>query len=186
MQYTLDGHTPVPCDDTEAWAEWMEEASRTGARFVAKTQVTDQEEVSTVFLGIDHGWFSERPILFETMVFAAGKSRAQRRYATWEEAERGHMEEEVEMTELEQLYRLVMGPGLIFAENALYVVRHWDGMDGCWTDVTQPGPPDAVLAVWAASTKGGTKMVCFDDIDYFKIFPADTRMAYDADHEMFR
>lgn len=49
--------------------------------------------ISTVFLGIDHGFTVEGPpILFETMVFCQG-SRSDlemERYATWAEAVEGH------------------------------------------------------------------------------------------------
>lgn len=48
--------------------------------------------VSTVFLGIDHGFGrSEKPILFETMLFTSeGDSLAQRRCCTWDEAVKQH------------------------------------------------------------------------------------------------
>jgi len=54
--------------------------------------------VSTVFLGLDQrGPFREEgsgpPILFETMIFWDGPLDTDgARYATWEEAERGHEE----------------------------------------------------------------------------------------------
>ena len=62
--------------------------------------------VSTVFLGIDHGW-GDKPRWFETMIFGdrdvmwslGGRNRLlrttldyQQRYATWQEAEIGHRE----------------------------------------------------------------------------------------------
>lgn len=47
--------------------------------------------VSTVWLGIDHGWMSEVPIIFETMVFAQSmEEEFCQRYATKEEARAGH------------------------------------------------------------------------------------------------
>lgn len=58
--------------------------------------------VSTVWLGIDHGWGrSHAPIIFETMVFAMHEPAADQRpewldycdrYSTEEEARRGHEE----------------------------------------------------------------------------------------------
>jgi hypothetical protein len=45
--------------------------------------------VSTVFLGIDHG-FGDDPILFETMVFGGEYDGIQKRYSTWDEAVEGH------------------------------------------------------------------------------------------------
>jgi hypothetical protein len=105
-KYILEGHTPVPVEDDDklAWARWFENADRHVAedRFGAY-------RVSTIFLGLDHrfgsitGLEDSPPILFETMVFGRkrwlvlfGRLRAintslfQRRYFTWEQAERGH------------------------------------------------------------------------------------------------
>src|SRR5947207_774053 len=48
-------------------------------------------DVSTVFLGIDHGWGRrELPVLFETMVFGGKLDEWQWRYCTLEEAQVGH------------------------------------------------------------------------------------------------
>jgi len=46
-------------------------------------------KVSTVFLGINHG-FDGEPVLFETMVFGGEHDGDQYRWRTWEEAEKGH------------------------------------------------------------------------------------------------
>jgi len=79
-----EDHRPVPTQDIAAWARQD--------RRVALTVVGDYR-VSTVFLGLDHGW-GETPQWFETMVFGLGSARAQSdgtwRYATWEEALIGH------------------------------------------------------------------------------------------------
>jgi hypothetical protein len=52
--------------------------------------------VSTVWLGIDHGWgWSERPLIFETMVFhddGSGDDLECRRYSSEAEARAGHVE----------------------------------------------------------------------------------------------
>lgn len=83
-QYILVGHQPVVCRDLLTWARWFETADR---------QVRDSFQgdvrVSTVFLGLDHGW-GDTPALFETMVFINGDGGDMERYATWEEAEAGH------------------------------------------------------------------------------------------------
>lgn len=47
--------------------------------------------VSTVWLGLDHGWGGELEI-FETMVFGGPLNEEQVRYATLEEAEKGHVD----------------------------------------------------------------------------------------------
>ena len=83
-KYILDGHEPVPCDDLSAWARWFESADRC----VADT-MQDDVRVSTVFLGLDHGWNGRRH-LFETMVFHGHDSVDCQRYATWDEALEGH------------------------------------------------------------------------------------------------
>ena len=86
MKYTLEGKTPEPADDVLEWARWFETADR----HVAKLQLPDGVEVSTVFLGLDHNFAGGTPILFETMVFGGTSNGYQERYATWEEAEIGH------------------------------------------------------------------------------------------------
>lgn len=87
MNYILEGKTPKPVEDILQWARWFETADR----HVEKTMVEDIR-VSNVFLGIDHGWSSEVPILFETMIFGGAHNDFQQRYATWEDAESGHAE----------------------------------------------------------------------------------------------
>lgn len=47
-------------------------------------------DISTVFLGIDHGFAGNAPMLFETMVFGGPDNQYQERYSTWEQAEKGH------------------------------------------------------------------------------------------------
>jgi hypothetical protein len=111
--YILDGHEPVALTGPNAvhrWARWFEgalgldslEARRRDKRQVAFTDLA-WATVSTVFLGIDHRFFSEDgpPVLFETMIFANPRpdeafpgelDGMMRRYATWDEAEAGHEE----------------------------------------------------------------------------------------------
>jgi hypothetical protein len=91
-QYILEGHTPVPCDDLMKWGEWTENAHRTG-EFIVKSDMVTDVFVSTVFLGLDHGypWLpGSRPLLFETMIFRGPLDMYQRRYSTWVGAEYGH------------------------------------------------------------------------------------------------
>lgn len=67
---------------------WLEKADRHVAN-----EIVNGHRVSTVFLGIDHGFGREGPpILFETMVFSAGTFDDQwcERCSTWEEAEAMH------------------------------------------------------------------------------------------------
>ena len=55
---------------------------------VAKDVIGDSS-VSTVFLGLDHG-FRGKPILFETLVMGGPCDQDGDRYSTWAEAEEGH------------------------------------------------------------------------------------------------
>lgn len=71
MTYILDhSGEPVECHDTLEWGEWFECASN---RKLAKDTVDLgfglSADVSTVFLGIDHGFEGGEPILWETMIF---------------------------------------------------------------------------------------------------------------------
>lgn len=89
--YILADHTPVEVTDILEWARWIETANR----LVARTTLSEDVEVSTVFLGIDYSPFRPGfpPILFETLVFGGKCDGDMRRYATWDEAEAGHKEE---------------------------------------------------------------------------------------------
>lgn len=84
-RYILEGKKAVKCKDLQKWAS----QSNPIYRRVAKDTIGDTE-VSTVFLGIDHSPFGEKPLLFETMVFGGELNQEQIRYETWEEAEFGH------------------------------------------------------------------------------------------------
>ena len=118
LHYILQGKTPVALDpgDPSAlirWAKWFETADR----HVADETICGKR-VSTVFLGIDHGFDPDGPpILFETMVFSEVPEDEKnktiempdgtihtyrqemdeldhytRRYSSWEEAAYGHRE----------------------------------------------------------------------------------------------
>lgn len=86
-KYILDGHKPVIEKNLFAWAKWYETANR----HVAKTEITKDIFVSTIFLGLDHAYgFDEKPLLFETMIFGGSLDQEMNRYSTWDEAEEGH------------------------------------------------------------------------------------------------
>jgi hypothetical protein len=85
--YRLEGRTPV-LDPTER----LQPAEQ---RRVARTEISSDVCVSTVFLGLDHGSTVEGPpVLFETMVFAPDTpfDQEQERYTTYDEAEAGHQQ----------------------------------------------------------------------------------------------
>lgn len=51
------------------------------------------KKVSTIWLGLDHGFCEDRPMIFETMVFSeydGGTDIYMDRYSTWDEAVEGH------------------------------------------------------------------------------------------------
>jgi len=58
----------------------------------------------------------------------------------------------------------------------LYQVRLYDGFDYIWINVSKPVPYDEAERIWNEKTDNGTKKISYDDIDYYKIFPADTEM----------
>jgi hypothetical protein len=78
------------------------------------------------------------------------------------------------------LYCRVMHMPTSFFKHATYVVRLWDGMDGCWTDCTGEVARDEALRYWADRTDGGRHHVAYGEIDYYSIFPGGTRMRWDG------
>ena len=90
--------------------------------------------------------------------------------------------------ELATLYVRVMGHTIDFTKHETFIVRLWDGMDGCWCDSTGEVGRDEALRVWAEKTKNGTEHTKYADIDYWAIFPGGTRMIWDGSegNEMFR
>ena len=73
--------------DLITWAKWFETAEK--ERRVAQNFIGDVH-VSTVFLGLDYNWGTGKPLLFETMIFGGERDGETERYATWNEAEKGH------------------------------------------------------------------------------------------------
>lgn len=98
-RYTLDERgEPVPESDLINWAKWFEVASQPredgqSGRHVAlslRGEPDNQVKISTVFLGVDHGWHG-RVELFETMIFGQDDDGEYcDRYATRAEALVGH------------------------------------------------------------------------------------------------
>ena len=86
-QYILnEAGKPVEAPDLLTWGRWMENDS---ARRVVCTEF-DGGYVSTVFLGLDHGYTNGPPVLWETMIFGGPNDGYQDRYTSREDAERGH------------------------------------------------------------------------------------------------
>jgi len=85
--YILRGQDIIPVD-MWIWAEWIE---RDYPERVVGFWQFKSCRVSTVFLGLDHSFNQGPPILFETLVFGGPMKDAGERYATYDEAEAGHM-----------------------------------------------------------------------------------------------
>ena len=67
------------------WGKWMEANSRR----VEFTKI-GKVEISTVFLGLDHGFGHGKVILFESMIFGGKYNGCSNRYETVEQAKKGH------------------------------------------------------------------------------------------------
>jgi hypothetical protein len=72
--------------DVTKWTRLFEDAD---TKIVAKTQVGDAE-VSTVWMGLDHGFGDGPPLIFETLVFGGPLDDEMERYSTEEQALAGH------------------------------------------------------------------------------------------------
>lgn len=84
--------SPISIDE---FAELSKDLNARDRKHVARTTVTDPEgreyDVSTVWLGMDHGWGDGRILIYETMVFGPQPWNKQCwRYSSDEEAGRGH------------------------------------------------------------------------------------------------
>jgi len=60
----------------------------------------------------------------------------------------------------------------------LYVVRLYDGFDNQWIDVSGPVSRPEAEEIWKQKTDNGSHNTKFEDIDYYNIFPANTKMLY--------
>ncbi len=86
-KYVLVNGKPKLEPDLIKWAKWYEVSDE--ERIVGKTSINDVE-VSTVFLGLDHGFGNNRVILYESMVFGGVLDGEENRYSTLVEAWKGH------------------------------------------------------------------------------------------------
>lgn len=83
--YILEDGEVLPVNVLQ-WGLWWE----TTDRRIALTDINDEVSVSTVFLGLDHGWGGAVPVVFETMIFGGPHDQYQERYSTLDEARAGH------------------------------------------------------------------------------------------------
>ncbi len=91
--FNLDENNNVIECDIKDWSDLYETKDGSDRRRVGWDEV-DGYEVSTVFLGLDHGYgngFTGLPLLFETMIFGQGDGDGyQTRCSTWDEAVQMH------------------------------------------------------------------------------------------------
>lgn len=60
----------------------------------------------------------------------------------------------------------------------LYVVRLYDGFDNQWIDISEPVNKEEADKIWKEKTNEGKQNTKYSDIDYYSIFPADTKMLF--------
>lgn len=87
LYYILNENKEPVAVDMLQWAEWSGDQTK---KIVKQNNFPDGVRVSTVFLGLDHAWGNEIPILFETMIFGGEHDQFQEHYSTWAAAEEGH------------------------------------------------------------------------------------------------
>lgn len=90
--YILIDKIPVVSTyDNNEWQIW--DNNNQDKKRVDYTLLPNGIKISTIFLGLDHSFdYSEGhiPVLFETMIFGGNNDQYQKRYTTWDEAEKGH------------------------------------------------------------------------------------------------
>jgi hypothetical protein len=74
-----DGRTPVKATLRE-WGEWFQGDPQ--RRILSRSKIPGGY-VSTVFLGLDHGWDGGPPVLWETLVFGGPEDGFMDRYRSW-------------------------------------------------------------------------------------------------------
>lgn len=87
--YTINWDTGETTEFMDGFVEWAKVADM-GHNKVEFTEVTRDICISTVFLGIDHSFGDEDPVLFETMIFGGEFDQQMTRTSTLEEAKSCH------------------------------------------------------------------------------------------------
>ena len=86
--YILDeNNKPVKATSIMEAADWMENNPE---RKAVKQEYVGDVRISTVFLGLDHAWESDIPVLWETMIFGGEHDQYMDRYTSYEDALEGH------------------------------------------------------------------------------------------------
>lgn len=80
--------------------------------------------------------------------------------------------------ELKSKYKSADSQGSKAKVEELFVVRFYDGFDNAWMDVSVPVSAEKAHEIWNEKTNKGTKNATFNEIDYYRVFPADTIMKH--------
>ena len=80
--YRLDGK-PITQDE---WLHILEDPEKKRVALTGHGDVI----ITTIYLGVDHGYGYGPPLIFETMVFGGEFDKEQERYSTIEQARAGH------------------------------------------------------------------------------------------------
>lgn len=86
LYYILDDQGNSVEASLEAWGEFFGQSDK---RQLARDEVGDIT-ISTVFLGIDHGFGDGPPVLWETIIFGGKHDRYEERYSSRDDALVGH------------------------------------------------------------------------------------------------
>jgi hypothetical protein len=80
----------TPCSMDE-WGSQYNDMCKSGTRHVADEEINGYR-ISTVWLGTDHDFYGNGPLIFETMIFPKNDYSEiyMDRYGTWDEAVLGH------------------------------------------------------------------------------------------------
>ena len=86
MYYILIGREAVPAN-LMTWARWFEAI---GDARIIEQEYVGTTKISTVFLGLDHSWNGNPPLIFETLVFGGPLDDKMDRCTTYDQAEAMH------------------------------------------------------------------------------------------------
>ncbi len=86
MWYILKYKKPIKAT-IEEYSKWI---SKNPKQKVVKQELINDSKVSIVFLGLDHSWENNVPILWETMIFGGKEDMYQDRYTSYKKALVGH------------------------------------------------------------------------------------------------
>jgi hypothetical protein len=90
MKYFLNADKTYREADLIEWAEQLQNMDR----HVGNNMI-EGHHVSTVWLGLEHGFMGGEPLVFETMIFSEHEPRTHiylDRYSSWDKAVQGHEE----------------------------------------------------------------------------------------------